>query len=327
MRHTLSLNPPSLSRCDNTDILMISILIVNYASVALIRDCIKSVLSHSEGVDFEIIVADNSSQPQEVKRLQEEFPPETLNPGFKALKTVLLTENVGFGRANNAAAELAEGDLIFCLNPDTLLLNNALAILAEFLATHPKVGACGGNLYGRDMRRALSYRRISPGPLWEISEALKLHPERILFGRNTRFNRSGRPLKVGYITGADLMIRREVWEQTGGFSPEFFMFFEETDLCRRIRRLGWKIYSVPDSQIQHLEGSSFGESSPPSDTKLRFYEEGRLRYYARNLSPCLTRLCNRLYMRNLRHQSCSHHPARASVAARRLRIFQSLLHS
>lgn len=264
---------------------MVSIIIVNYNTLNLIFDCIDSIFAHTVDLEYEIIVVDNNSQPDFEEKLQSRYG--------KSVRTLPLKENVGFGRANNAAFSIARGDKLFCLNPDTILLNNAIKILSDFIDRHPSAGICGGNLYNADMRPVHSFRRILPGVFWELSEGLKRHPERLIWGRNTKFNHSRRPLKVGYITGADIMIRKDALEQTGGFSDDFFMYFEETDLCARMHKIGWKIYSVPKAKIMHLEGGSF--SVEKQKIRQQLYLESKEIYYKRNLTEKQHHLANRIY--------------------------------
>lgn len=268
----------------------VSIIIVNYNTQRRIEDCLDSIREYTRDVEYEVLVVDNAPDGKFGDEL------DARNEGIIYLP---LKENVGFGMANNAGFEAARGEYLFCLNPDTLLVSNAVKILSDFLESHPRAGACGGNLIHSDGHRALSYRRILPGPMWELSESLNLYPERVRFGKNVRFNRGKRPVKVGYISGADLMIRRETLEQTGGFSSEFFMYFEETDLCCRICRAGWKIYNVPEARIIHLEGESFG-SKEVSRRKLEMYVQGRAAYYSRNLPRWKRKLADTLFRQRLK---------------------------
>ena len=253
----------------------VSIVIVNYRSEKLICDAVESVVSHTEGVDYEIIVVDNDPSAESRAVLGELSP----NVSYKYLE---MDDNLGFGMANNEGFRHANGKYLFCLNPDTLLINNAIKILYDYMETHPKCGACGGNLYHADMKEAHSFRRILPGVLWEYSESHRRHPEHILYGRNSKFNRSNHPIKVGYITGADLMLRADVIKETGAFAPEFFMYFEETDLCCRIHKAGYDVVSVPQAKIIHLEGMSMGKEAANA-RKLGFFADSRVEYYKRNL--------------------------------------------
>lgn len=267
----------------------VSIIIVNYHTSDQVRDCIDSIYGFTSGVTYEIIIVDNNSEPNLSK----------IFDGYRHVSIISLPENIGFGQANNEGFKAARGRYLFCLNPDTILLNNAVRELATFMDTHPESGATGGNLYNTDMKPTLSFRRILPGIKWEINEFLNLKPEKMRFGKNRIFNHTGQPMEVAYITGADLMLRRETIEQTGGYDPAFFMYYEETDLCNRIKRTGWKIYSVPTAKIQHLEGGSFSETGGVSFSRIERAERGRRTYYKLNI--CLPKriISNIVYLSTL----------------------------
>lgn len=254
-----------MSRSDtNIDV---SVVIVNYRTAGLVIDCIGSLHEHTRGVRFETIVVDNDSGDDSLTRIAEAFGDRVI--------TLPLDENIGFGRANNKGFDIARGRYLLCLNPDTILLNDALAVMVTFMDSHPEAGACGGNLFDADRRPTLSYRRFCPGVKWEINELLNMRPERLRYGRNLWFNHTGHPMTVGYITGADLMLRRDTLTQCGGYDPRFFMYYEDAELCLRIRRRGWKIYSVPEAHIIHLDGGSFGRDKAVSPARVARIEKGR----------------------------------------------------
>jgi hypothetical protein len=269
----------------------VSIIIVNYNTVHLIVDCINSIKEKTSGISYEIIVVDNHS---------DDYFQEVLEKNFgKTVKCLRLDNNVGFGRANNAGAKISTGRYIFCLNPDTLLVNNAIKILVDFLDQHNEVGSCGGNLIDFNNRPALSYRQVLPSVTWELCEMTQHKLDEVIFGKSWRFNFTGKPIAVKYITGADLMVRRSLFEDLGGYSDDFFMYYEDTDLCLRIGKRT-KIYSVPDAVIQHLEGqSTAGKEKGPSKTGLRLSEEGRKVYYRRNLKGLNLSICDCLYKLSL----------------------------
>lgn len=227
----------------------VSIIIVNYKTVPLILNCLESVYAKTEGVDFEVIVVDNNSGDGFAEKIQGKYP---------KVQCLSLPENIGFGRANNEGLKIAKGRNIFFLNPDTLLLNNAVKVLSDYLDAHPEVGVCGGNLYDEDMKPTHSYRMCLPGIYWELNDLFHGLLDKMRWGKNVQFNHAGKPLKVGYITGADMMVRRKVLEQVGSFSPKFFMYYEETELTFRIKKAGYRVVSVPETEIQHLEGKSTG---------------------------------------------------------------------
>lgn len=263
----------------------VSIIIVNYKSSILINDCIRSIFEKTEGISYEIIVVDNATE--DLSQVLDAF-------GDERVTTLQLKENVGFGRANNAGAELAKGRNLFLLNPDTVLINNAVKILSDYLDEHPEAGACGANLFDRNMRPTSSYRRFFPGVFWEVNDfALnKLEP---LFYRNHIFNFADGVLEVKYVVGAALLVRRTDFFCLNGFCSDYFMYFEETDLCYRIRKnLCKRNVNVPMARIQHLEGGTTGEDLfyifVPRKHKL--WEYGRRVFLQRNRSKLIVIIAN-----------------------------------
>lgn len=225
----------------------ISIIIVNYNTSALIKSLLDSLYEKTEGVSYEVIVVDNNPT--------EQFTIDLKNYLDKIIY-LPLKENVGFGRANNEGLKVAKGRNIFFLNPDTLLVNNAIKILSDYLDNNDKVGECGGNLYDRNMNPIHSFVRTLPSPIWDFNSLLGNLLFKILYGKNIQYNFTCKPLSVGYVTGADMMVKRAVLDEVGGFDPEFFMYYEETELSSRIKKNGYDIVSVPDAEIIHLEGQS-----------------------------------------------------------------------
>lgn len=251
----------------------VSIIIVNYNSSALVNDCISSIFNKTEGLSYEIIVVDNATENLEKKIIYSKD---------ERLKLLQLDENVGFGRANNAGSKIATGRNLFLLNPDTLLRNNAIKILSNYLDAHPKVGVVGGNLYNDFEEPIHSYRRLLPGVFWDINEFSGRRLERWRWKRNLEFNLSDNPITVGYITGADLMIRKSDFEKLGGFDRDYFMYFEETDLIKRMKKtMGKKCVNVPAAEITHLVGKTIGGGGF-NIRKRKLWERGRRLYMEKN---------------------------------------------
>jgi GT2 family glycosyltransferase len=215
-----------------------------------------------------------------------------------------LPENVGFGRANNAGAKIAKGRKLFLLNPDTKLINNAIKILSDFLDNNADVGCCGGNLYYEDEMPACSFRKFLPGIFWELNEMFKTIPEQLIYRRGKIFNFSGKPCPVGYISGADLMIRKELFDTLSGFNPVFFMYYEEVELQFRIRKLNRKIFSVPSAKIIHLEGKSITSNIEREKHVIRskgcYYKatQGKGKFYVLKVM-CLVTLLSHFLVNNI----------------------------
>lgn len=225
----------------------VSIIIVSYNTQELLRGCLTSLFEKTIDIDFEVIIVDNYSSDQSVKMVKQIFP---------RVKVFALRENIGFGRANNEGIRIAKGRNIFLLNPDTILLNNAVKILSDFLDSEPGAGVCGGNLYTKEEKPTHSFQMHLPTLYSEIDLLLGERLSRFRYGDNMFFNNSGHPLNVGYITGADMMIKKSVLTEVDYFDSDFFMYFEETELTYRIRDAGYDIVSVPEARIVHLEGQS-----------------------------------------------------------------------
>lgn len=257
----------------------VSIIIVNYKTARLVEESIRSVIEKTQRVSYEAIVVDNHSEDnieEVIHKIKEERN--------IAITIIKLGDNIGFGKANNEGIAIARGRNILFLNPDTKILNDAISLLSDYLDSNENVGAVGGNLYDEQMQPALSFRRIYPGIRWELCEMTAHRVENIIYRGSWRFNNTSRPLSVSYISGADLMIRRSVIDEVGCFAREFFMYYEETDLCHRVRKSGYNIVSLPDAKIQHLEGKSVeGKNKRIGKRGLSFAEKGRRIYYMKNV--------------------------------------------
>lgn len=258
----------------------VSIIIVNYHSAAMVMDCINSIYSQTGNLSYEIIVVDNASGDGSVEALRGAF-------GEKIM-VIASPENLGFGKANNLGAAHASGKYLFLLNPDTILINNAIRILYDYMEEHPQVGVSGGNLFSPDMRPTPSFcrefdslrlekKRASWGTLLGGRICAKLH-----IGQNKpmqEFNHTDSPEKVAYIFGADMMLPRRVFEQAGGFDPDFFMYGEEEELTCRIADLGYDVMSVPQAKIIHLEGATLNAEHAFNPRQFRMRMNGAMTYY------------------------------------------------
>lgn len=264
---------------------MVSIIIVNYHTSHLLLHCVDALEEQVKGVDYEIIVADNASSEEELVLLRDD----------KRFTLLELDENVGFGNANNAAAQMAKGDYLLLLNPDTVLLNDAVTLLFQYMDAHPEVGICGGNLYDSDLQPTHSFHRLYPSFLSEMDFALGQVYRKIRFRGNAQFNSSEHPIEVAMITGADLMIRTDVWNKLKGFDTCFFMYGEDADLCKRCKQLGYGVVAIPEAHIQHLEGKSFMES----ESHCRRILDGRFTYFNKHYGTLYNKLTDAMNILSL----------------------------
>ncbi len=254
----------------------VSIIIVNFNTEELILNCLDSIYEKTQQLNFEVIVVDNNS-PNRPNLLKND----------KRIKYIQSETNLGFGKANNLGTQYASGKYLFLLNPDTILINDAISILFNYNEQNPNVGICGGNLYTKQLKPCHSYRVIAPGILEEINDLFKGLPLK-LFSQD-HFNKSNKCKQVAYITGADLLISKKLFTEINGFDNDFFMYFEETYLCYKVSKLGMKIINVPQARIIHLEGQSFFHFKEKREI---LYFESRNLYLRKRYSPLYIRICN-----------------------------------
>lgn len=244
----------------------VSIIIINYNTRELTQNCINSIFEKSKNISFEVILVDNASTDGS-KPIFEKDP---------RIRYIYSNDNLGFGKGNNLGFKYAKGKYIFLLNSDTELINNAIFELVKFLNVHPEISIVGGELYNKEMLPCHSYGLLLPSLRTELNILF-----RGLLTRNYKIKIDNSIQKngyavVGYITGADMMLRRDSIEKIGLFDPEFFMYFEETEMTYRFLAINGSLSAfVPSAKIHHFEGSSF----EIKETRERMYLISRRLYY------------------------------------------------
>lgn len=230
----------------------VSIVIVNYKTSGLVNNALNSIREKSFGFTYEVIIVDNSQDKQELNRLSE--------PKDSNVSVIDSGCNLGFGKANNLGASTAKGDYLYFLNGDTILMNNAINALKDFLDKHPDVGVAGSNLFTNEGRPNHSFIPFEKNIKGERKiNSLITSLKRKIGHKRIDFNYSKTPLEIkGYVCGASLMIRKDLFEKIGGFDKDIFMYAEESLLCFKvIHETPFRIFNIPSSQIIHLEGGSF----------------------------------------------------------------------
>lgn len=223
---------------------MISVLIVNYFSATMLLECAKSL----KGI-HELVVVDNSADPGERQTL------ETLRQTQK-VKLIFNSQNLGFAKAVNQAAAEAEGDLLLILNPDTYLFDTTLPLLKAELAKD-KVGAVGPFIQFPDGREQGGARRLAPSPGRAIAKLLGL--TRLGISRDYDLSKTElpkAPQPVEALSGACMLLSKDLYEELGGMDEAYIMHCEDLDLCMRIKLKGLELVFVPDAKVVHVKGHS-----------------------------------------------------------------------
>ena len=229
----------------------VSIIFVSYNTKELTLAAIDSVYTQTQNLSYEIFVVDNNSQDNSAQAISEKYP---------NIKVIKNEKNLGFGAANNIAIKQAQGKYVFFLNTDTLLLNNAIKILFDFLEKpeNQKIGCCGGNLYDINGNKNASYGTFMT-PIAKFVKTFKLRyffPEVHEKMHSDKTNKFDETKQVEFIWGADLLIRKELLDKYGAFDEKFFLYYEEVELQKRLLNAGYSAFIVPEAKIMHIECAS-----------------------------------------------------------------------
>jgi len=267
---------------------------INWKSAVFAAQSLRSIYASTEHIRFEVLIVDNASYDGCEEMIRREFP---------LVRFIQSKENRGFARANNLAFEHSKGRLLLFLNPDTEVLEPALERMMVCLESLPTAGVVGPKLLNSDGSIQASCVRSFPSLLnrfLDIDVLRGLFPKASLWGNRVVFEDGRDPVQVEAISGACLMIRRSVFESVGCFSREYFMYGEDTDLCYRVQRSGWKNYFVGEATVIHHGGQSSNVQSDNQfssimmrESLFKFFRGHRGGLYARifQLTTGLAALC------------------------------------
>lgn len=228
-----------------------SVFVVTYESADRIAACLHSIRRQEiEDGEIEIIVVDNDSSDGSAELVREQFPDVTL---------IANQHNAGFAAANNQAWQVARGETLFLVNPDSILEPDAIRNAIDYLEAQPNCGLCGGLLLDDDGARAPSARRFPTliRKMLTLSGIADRFPNsKLIGGSDYRWHDHESELDVDWVPGAFTAVRRELVEQIGFFDERYYLYYEETDLCRRAKLHGWGVRFIPDAVVRHSGGAS-----------------------------------------------------------------------
>lgn len=258
----------------------LSIVIVSFNTKKLLKESLKSVVNSTKDIEYEIIVVDNASADGSVGMV------ENLAKKKKFVRLIKNKKNLGFGAANNQAIKVSKGKYILLLNSDTVIQGRVLSEMVKWMDENPKVGIASCALKNSDgsmqgtggyfptLLRVFSWMTIQDFPL--VDKLIKpFHPvHHLSFKKGESFY--DKEKELDWLTGAFMLIRREVIKEVGYFDEDYFMYTEETDYCYRAKQAGWKIYYLPKWSIAHYGGSSgktWGHVIPEYEGVKLFYKK------------------------------------------------------
>ncbi|MFA5865315.1 MAG: glycosyltransferase family 2 protein [Phycisphaerae bacterium] len=242
----------------------LTLIVVSFNTQRLTLGCLQSLYEQTNGLPMEVIVVDNASQDVSAEAISKHFPQVHL---------IRLDKNIGFGPANNLAAKHAKGEWLLLLNPDTVILDGAIQKLYFFAKEHPEAGIFGGRTFFKDGKLNPTFCWNKP-TLWStfcsgigLSAIFKSSP--IFDPENIGSRGVDIPHEVDIVSGCFFLIKKEIWDNLGGFNPDFFMYGEETDLCLRAGKKEIKCMINPNATIVHYGGAS---GKIRSEKKIRLFK-------------------------------------------------------
>ena len=252
---------------------LVSILIVNYRTYAELASCLESLQRFQTG-DLEVIVVDHASDPTATAPLLQRFP---------SIRLIDVSRNPGFAAGVNRAARDARGKYLLLLNPDCIVDEDVAHTLAAWLDEHPRVGIVGPLVREPDASVQASARRfpgMTTGFAGRTSWLSRVWPKNRWTRRNL-LTREGLhdPVEVDWVSGACMMVRKNAFESAGGMDEQFFLYWEDADLCFRLKCAGWSTVYNPVVGITHLTGSS---SSLARKQALIAFHRSAYRYFRKH---------------------------------------------
>lgn len=251
----------------------LSICIVNWNTRDYLRECLTSIAQYPPHRAYETVVVDNASADGSAEMVGAQFP---------QARVIANDRNEQYARANNQAIETSAGQMILLLNPDVRVLEGTIDRLLEFLDENPAAGACAPKLLHPDGRVQRSVRTFpTPGALLaDLSGLARTIPRSRILGRyRLMYWDYDSVREVDQPMASALMIRRRALLQVGLFDEQFPLFFNDVDLCYRLRKAAWRIYFVPDARAIHHVGASTSQARRQA---LRLSQEGLARFYRKH---------------------------------------------
>lgn len=248
----------------------VSVIVVNWNTRQLLRDCIDSILRYADDYAVEIVVVDNHSSDGSVEMVREHYP---------AVHLIANAENTGFARANNQGVRAASGRYVLLLNSDAMLTAGAFGSLMRLAESNPKIGMVGARLVNADGSFQASFTRI-PTLMQEL--LILSGVGRLLYGRyypSYGPEVEAGPQPAGYVEGACMLAPRHAYLEVGGLDEGYFMYAEDVDLCYAMQRHGWQVWYQPEAKVIHLGSASSKNRKPQREADLY---RSRVRFFRKN---------------------------------------------
>lgn len=274
----------------------LSIIIVNYNTRVLLKNCLKSIVENTHKVNYEVIVVDNASSDGSVAMVEKEFP---------WVRFICNEKNTGFSKANNQGIQIANGDNILLLNSDTIVLDNCLFHVLDFINNTEDAGVVGCKVLNHDKTLQLSCYHF-PSLLTELvfftKGVVKNIWDPVTWYKYMKYWNHNKIRTVDCISGCFFLVKRNIFDTIGLLDENSFMYYEDSEFCKRLRlQSNYKIYYYPHAEIIHLKGASSKNThnTPTNHISLQYsYKTARYylnKCYGRRIEKTFTLLCKAIW--------------------------------
>ncbi len=251
----------------------LSLIIVSYNCAELLMECLASIARNPASHEYEVILVDNASKDGTPDKVHEWFP---------GVQVVRSSKNMGFAGANNRGALQAKGEYFLLLNPDTIVEPGALDALIATAQASQDIGVVGARLLNIKRLPTTSYGDF-PDMRWIMTvcapiPGLHLRRSDRQLGRVVDHQKND--FDADYVSGACMLVRRDLWNRLAGLDNQFFLYFEETDFCKRAHEAGYRILVSTGARVIHLEGAVFGNRKTE---RMLYYYDGLLIFVRKHL--------------------------------------------
>jgi GT2 family glycosyltransferase len=264
---------------------MVSVIIIQFNNSHFTVNAIESLLKfHNDNI--EIILVDNNSTEPNATRFIKEYP---------ELKLIQCNKNLGFGAANNLAAQQSSGDILLFLNNDVIVISEFIKKIENEFHSDSSIGIIGPKLLNLDKSLQLSCGKL-PSVFIELFDKILYAAvdKKNSFALNYSERKYIKKAEKEWVTGAALFITRKIFLKINGFDESFFMYFEDKDLCSRVINEGKKVLFFPESSLIHLRGGSFNKEN--QEFLIRKYRESQMLYYQKHKSK-LQNILLKIYLK------------------------------
>ncbi len=255
----------------------LSVILVSFNDRKHLEKCLQSLKDFLLEVDLEIVLVDNNSS---------DGSPDLIKNKFPEVKLLCASENLGFAKACNLGISASSGEFVLFLNSDTIAEVQALSVLLDEMKRNPSIGAVGPALLSEQGTYQVSFgKRVD-----FFSEFIQKGFFNLYYAKKLKSDQTVR--EVGWLSAACLLVRRKALEEAGCFDENYFLYFEDIDLCYKIRQEGWTLRFCPQVQISHIGGTS---TSAVKNSSRYHYRKSQIYFYRKHNSR-LSQAMLRVYL-------------------------------